>query len=240
VTATIRVNPSSPRDTRLWSLTSQVTHILTGVPWVLIGGQMVAILEAEHGVRPRFTTGDVDALLDVRALADSTQEAANRLLAAGFEPEQHDGMVYRFVRGEAIVDILAPDNLGARADLRTVPPGSTVEAPGGRQALQRARAVTIEAGSGAFSLRVPSLTGAILIKARVAVAATAQRAKHERDLARLLALVAEPVVLSLELTRKERGYLRANAALADPFHAAWRGIAGAVEGAIALEIMFGG
>jgi hypothetical protein len=49
VTATIRVNPSSPRDTRLWSLTSQVTHILTGVPGVLIGGQMVAILETEHG-----------------------------------------------------------------------------------------------------------------------------------------------------------------------------------------------
>ena len=237
MTATIRVNPGSPRDTRLWALTSQVADILTGVPWVLIGGQMVSILEAEHLVRQRFTTGDVDALLDVRALADSTQQAANRLLAAGFEPEQHDEMVYRFVRGEAIVDILAPDNLGARVDLRTVPPGSTVEAPGGRQAIQRARAVMIDAGSGAFRLRVPSLTGAIIIKARVAVAATAQLAKLERDLARLLALVTEPAELSLELTRKERAYLRANTSLADPLHVAWRGIADAVDGAIALDIL---
>jgi hypothetical protein len=69
---------------------SQVAHILTGVPRVPIGDQMVAILEAEYGVRHRFTTADVAALLDVRALADSTQEAANRLLAAGFGPEQHD------------------------------------------------------------------------------------------------------------------------------------------------------
>jgi hypothetical protein len=158
-------------------------------------------------------------------------------MAAGFEPEQHEDMTYRFVRGEAIVDILAPDNLGARADLRTVPPGTTLEAPGGRQALQRARDVLIDAGSEPFGLRVPSLAGAILIKARIASAATKTRAKHERDLARLLTLVSAPTELVLELTRKERGYLRANAGLADPLHAAWRGIPSAEDGALALEIM---
>ncbi|MEO8461792.1 MAG: hypothetical protein ABI555_01150 [Chloroflexota bacterium] len=35
---------------------------------VLVGGQMVAILEAEHGAKIGFATGAVDAVLDVRAV----------------------------------------------------------------------------------------------------------------------------------------------------------------------------
>ena len=86
-------------------------------------------------------------------------------MAAGFEPERDDSLVFRFVRGHDIVDVLAPDNLGERARLTTVPPDSTMEALGSRQALTRGRTVTVDAGDGPFELPVPSLVGAIVIKA---------------------------------------------------------------------------
>jgi hypothetical protein len=47
---------------------------------------MVAIIETEYGAAIGFATGDVDALVAVRAMIDVTLEGARRLLHAGFEP----------------------------------------------------------------------------------------------------------------------------------------------------------
>lgn len=137
---TIRVTPASDAEAELWRLTRQVSDILHGLPWVLIGGQMVAIIEIEHGVSVGRATADADTLVDVRALSTVTQEAAARLLAAGFTPKpEDDGLAYRFIRDGDIVDVLAPDNLGRRRNLTTVPPDETLETIGGTQAIRRAR-----------------------------------------------------------------------------------------------------
>lgn len=235
---TIRVTPVSDAEVELWRLTRQVSDILRGLPWVLIGGQMVAIIEIEHGGSVGRATVDVDTLVDVRALSTVTREAAARLLAAGFTPmPQDDGLAYRFVRDEDIVDVLAPDNLGQRRNLTTVPPDETLETIGGTQAIRRARVISIDAGTGPFDLPIPSLPGALIIKARAAANARASRAKHERDLARLLALVAEPRVMRAELSRKERGYLGLHPALRSTSHPAWRGIPAAEDAVLALGIL---
>ncbi len=236
-TARAQILPSSDADESLWRLTGETASILESLPWVLVGGQMVAILEAEHGAKIGFATADVDAVLDVRAVVGVTREAARRLLDAGFEPDVGGARGYRFIRGDAIVDILAPDNVGARADLRTVPPDSTVEVIGGSQALARSRFVVIDTGGGSFRIPVPTLAGAIVIKSRVAAVAQEGREKHERDLARLLALVPDVVVLRAELTAKERGYLRQHRSLLDVGHPAWRRVAGAEDGAAALAFI---
>lgn len=233
----IRVTPTTPQDASLWRLTREVTDTLSGLPWVLVGGQMVAILEAEHGTPVGFTTADVDALLDVRALPGVTLEASRRLLDAGFEPEREDGHGYRFVRGDAVVDVLAPDHVGGRAELRTVPPNTTIEAIGGRQALSRARRVELDTGDGPFQVPTPTLTGAIIIKARVASVAQQTREKHERDLARLLTLLPEVAVVRSEMTPKERGYLREHRTLLAVAHRAWRGIRRAQDGIDALAFL---
>lgn len=235
--ARVRILPASDADASLWRLTREVAHILEPLPWVLVGGQMVAILEAEHGGTIGFATGDVDALLDVRAVVGVTLKAAQRLLDAGFEPETEGARGYRFIRGDAIVDLLAPDNVGARADLRTVPPESTIEVIGGSQALTRARVVEIDAGDGPFRIPIPTLAGAIVIKGRVAAVAQQDREKHQRDLARLLAVVPDVVVLRAELTAKERGYLRNHRSLLDVGHPGWRRVAGAPDGAAALAYL---
>ena len=42
----IRIVPANDDDASLWRLTSEVANLLGSLPWVLVGGQMVAILEA--------------------------------------------------------------------------------------------------------------------------------------------------------------------------------------------------
>ena len=234
----IRLLPATHADADLWRLTREVAGMLRGIPWVLIGGQMVAIIEAEHGASVGRATGDVDTLLDVRALSTAIQSATQRLLAAGFVPERHEeGLTYRFVRGSDLVDVLAPDHLGDRANLATVPPDATLETIGGTQAISRRRSVLVDTGDGPFELPIPSLVGAIIIKARAATAARTTREKHERDLARLIALVAEPAALRVELTGKERAYLRAHPDMLSLQHPAWRGIPAAEDAVLALEIL---
>jgi hypothetical protein len=198
---------------------------------------MVAIHEAKHGLRPLRSTVDVDALVDVRTLSTATLAAARLLQGASFDVQHDaDGLAYRFVRGQDIVDVLAPDHLGPHADLRTVPPETTLEALGGRQALNRRRTVLVDAGDGAFTVPIPTLAGAIVIKARVTAAAQ-QPEKHRRDLARLLALVDDPVAIRRELNPSERSYLRSRTELLNRPHPAWRGIHRAADAIAALEIL---
>ena len=123
----VRINPGSDAEAQLWRTTAEVARLFAEWPWVLVGGLMVAILEREHGVTVSRTTADVDALIDVRAVTRGTRQAAVRLEEAGFVAEQTaDGLAYRFVRGADIVDVLAPDHLGARTDIVTAPPGKIV------------------------------------------------------------------------------------------------------------------
>jgi len=52
-----------------------------------------------------------------------TQAAAPRLRAAGFVPDCHEErLTYAFLRGNDVVALPAPDLLGKREKLTTVPP----------------------------------------------------------------------------------------------------------------------
>lgn len=240
---TLKITPIDNAEAEVWRLAREVSGLLHDLPWVLIGGLMVRIIEAEHGVRTQWTTGDVDTVLDIRALSTATKEASRRLMAARFVPERRDGnLTYRFVRGNDVVDVLAPDNMGDRANRTTVPPDKTIEAIGSRQAFTRSRTVTLDAGDGSFDLPVPSLLGAIIIKARVvgSIQSAQARAKHERDLARLLALVAHPVIMRTHLSKNEIGYLRQLSGMMNVAHPAWARVPNAGNGAIALSILIKG
>ena len=79
MTEILRITPLTTEEADLWRLAEEVAAIFEGLPWVLIGGVMVRILEAEHGVLPAFATGDLDAVLDLRALTTATRIAAERL-----------------------------------------------------------------------------------------------------------------------------------------------------------------
>ena len=79
----------------------------------------------------------------------------------------------------------------------------------------------ITSGGDTFSVPVPDLGGAPVIKARAAASARTSRSKHQRDLARLLVLVEHPYEMRESLTMTERQHLRRHRALTEPDHDAW-------------------
>lgn len=216
---TVEVVPGGDGEAAAWSTALRVASILSDVPWALVGAQMVMLLENEAGRPSGRTTGDIDAFVDVRALAGGMRGAAARLVAAGFEPGggHHP---YRFLRGSERVDLLAPDHLGARTDLTTVPPGTAAEIPGGSRALASRRVLDVTVtGCGAGRLPVPSLIGGIVLKVRAWEARQALR--DAEDLARLLGLVRDVEAARAELKPAERRSLGRVAPLGDERARAW-------------------
>lgn len=201
---------------------------------------MVALHGFEHGrIRPR-STFDADMLVDVRAVQDGTQRLSRALEGMGFEfrGANPEGVGYRFQRGDALVDVLAPDGLGERAKLTTIPPAHTVRVPGGSQALARTEFVEISFEDREARIPRPNLLGAILLKARAVE--IDDRPDHQRqDLAFLLTLVADPRSLAGQLKSSERAWLRKRGELLDQGNRAWRGLEDSESGYLALRILTG-
>ena len=217
---TVDVLPGSDAEAAVWATALGVAEILGDLPWVLVGAHMVMLLEGEAGRPSGRTTGDVDAMVDVRAVAGATRVAAVRLVAAGFAPDGADHP-YRFHRGLEQVDILAPDHLGLRAGLMTVPPGTTAGIPGGTRALATRRVLDVRVvGGGDGRLPVPSLAGGIVLKIRAWESRQAPR--DAEDLVRLLAVVGDVEAVRAELKPAERRSLGRVGRLADLRSRAWR------------------
>lgn len=218
---TVEVLPRGEAEAASWATALSVAGALQDIPWVLIGAQMVMLLEHEAGLVTGRTTGDIDALVDVRALARATRSAADRLLAAGFDAAG-TGHPYRFQRGLEQVDLLAPDHLGRRMDLTTVLPGVTTQVPGGTRALATRRHLSVRiVGAGTEGqLPVPSLAGAIVLKVRAWEARQALR--DAEDVARLLALIPDIEGLRASLKPTERAALRRVGPLAADLSRTWR------------------
>lgn len=220
----IALSPRDDAEQALWAATLDLADLLAGLPWTLVGAQMVMLHAFEAGEAPGRTTGDVDLLFDVRAYMGATGEATRRLLTAGFTETRPspDGVAHRFTKGVVVVDVLAPDGLGGRTSQATIAGGRTVQVPGGSQALERTETVDVRLGDRTGTLPRPSLLGAILLKARAVGAAPDESAKHRGDLAFLLGLVGDPRSLAGHLRKTERNWLRAREELTDRTHLAWR------------------
>ena len=215
----LQINPLGAAEAGLWRATLEVATLFADIPWVIIGAQMIMLLEREQGVTSGRTTRDLDAIVDVRAIAGGSRTAASRLTGVGFEPSaEHQ---HRFVRGTDEVDLLAPDHLGSRTDLTTVPPMTTVAIPGGSRALATRRLLAVEiTGVGSASLPVPSVAGAIVLKVHAWQARKAPR--DADDLVRLLELVQDAEEVRDALKPAERRSLASILPLADERSTVWR------------------
>jgi hypothetical protein len=214
----IVIGPRSDAEAALWRTTTEVAGLLRDLPWVIVGGQMIMLLEFERGRPSGRATRDLDAVVDVRAVADVTRRAAQRLREAGFAPSAEHP--HRFVRGREAMDLLAPDHLGRRADLTTIAPHVTTGVAGGSRALETRRPVEVEiAGIGRAELEVPSLAGAIAMKA--AAYEARREGRDLEDLVRLLALVEDVEALRGELKPAERRRLGSISGLQDAARRAW-------------------
>jgi hypothetical protein len=120
------------------------------------------------------------------------------------EGASSDDVGHRFARGSTRIDLLAPDGVGSRADLRVQGSTRTVMVPGGTFALARTELVDIEAAGRTGRVPRPDLVGAITIKAIAAHADSRGKERHRVDLALLLSLVPDPILLANILSAKQR------------------------------------
>ncbi|MFF4703592.1 hypothetical protein ACWC4D_40285 [Streptomyces sp. NPDC001288] len=198
--------------------------------WTLIGGQMVLLHGLEHGKTPPAASLDLDVLADVISDQRSLRMLVVALEELGFESTgvSPEGKAHRYERedsaGTLVVDLLAPDNLGQRANLTTTPPGTTLEVPGGRQAVQRSESIRVQLGGRVGVIHRPNLLGAIVGKAAALGIPTAPTEKHYRDLAFLLSLPVNPFDLKQQSTRADRKKLKLAEDLLDGDHTAWRAL----------------
>ncbi len=209
----ININPPTQEARRLWAKTLELAKAFgADERWSLIGGLMVQLHAFERGGGSRPTT-DIDFLGDSRRRPPMTAQIAEALVERGGEmtmpPVGDEDLGYKFKVDGEIIEILGSE--GVRSDPKTLGKHTTIQVPGGTQALHRTEIVRVSlGGSSPVELRRPSLLGAILIKAR---AVAEQRDKFEsdrQDLIRLLSFVEDPRALAKDekLKEPERNWLR--------------------------------
>lgn len=168
-------------------------HSVKPTGWTLVGGQMVHLICAERGASPTRPTDDADTVLDVRAEPHVLLDVTRRLYDLGFEPAgtSPQGHQHRWRRGAAVVDILIPRHLGARAENRKgAGGGTTIATPGAQQALDRTHDVSIEVDGRTGMIRRPDMLGALVAKAAaLEVPLDTARGRHLYDFALLASLV---------------------------------------------------
>ena len=201
----IEIDPPDEASRRLWHAVSDLVELLPQ-DWTLVGGLMVQLHAFEHGVPDVRVTVDIDVLGQARP-PGPLQAIDRALIDAGFDahPPDPDNYGYRYERDGLIVDVLAPDGIRPAPTLD----GSrhAVGIPGGSQALARSEPVTVHIDGQTFELRRPTLTGAILIKARSLLRHPDPDAQRQ-DLLRLLSLVPDPRAMRADLKTTEGRWLR--------------------------------
>jgi hypothetical protein len=200
--------------------------------WTLIGAHMVVVHGWAFARQPIRTSLDADVLVDVRLVAGGTAEMSQALVRDGFELVDYSrtGVGHTFAAGDVRFDVLAPDNLGRRARLKTVPGFRTIMVPGGTQALARSAPIEIRSRSVVGLVPLPSLLGAILIKTR-AIAVDDLPANQRSDVAFLFSLIEDPDEFVSQITPTERGWLRRHPYFGDSRNICWSGIVGTEAGA---------
>lgn len=112
----------------LWHVLLDLGERLTA-PWSVIGGQMVLLHVLEHGQVPPQVSQDGDVIADIRSDATAITAIVAQLGALGFELDgiSADGLAHRYTRDaeprRVVIDVLAPEGVGERANLQTSPPG---------------------------------------------------------------------------------------------------------------------
>jgi hypothetical protein len=110
-----------------------------------------------------------------------------------------------------VVDLLAPDHLGERAMLSTIPPARTVQVPAGTRLLHNPRCCPVRVAGQVHWIPRPDLAAAIVGKAAGLTLPDSRR--HAEDLAFLCGVVDDPRAIDDILTKSDRRWLMSAEAL---------------------------
>ena len=134
MTAVIELPVLPPPVHELWHTLLDLGDQLD-VPWALIGGQMVLLHAIEHGQVPPQVSQDGDVIADIRAVPGALAQVVAGLEGMGFALQSisTDGLAHRYTRAAeprpVVIDVLAPEGLGERADLTTTRQGEPSKCP---------------------------------------------------------------------------------------------------------------
>lgn len=213
---------SDTPEWRLWSLVAEFAIRLGAQPWILIGGQMVALHLHLAGTTPRRTTTDVDVIADIITSRSSFRECSAVAREMGLEPQPSmtNQTLHRFSGPAGQLDLMVPDHLPTHLIRRLAGP-KPVPIPGGQRALDRRITVNVDTEFGRAAIPLPDLVGALVLKARAATSDSRDRHRHHTDLAQLAAIIDDPLELRRATDNKEKRYLRRVQLSDDPTTSPW-------------------
>ena len=176
--------------------------------WTLIGGQLVHLHCFERNSFPTRPTTDIDTVLDIRTFPEMLFTFTKVLKDLGFtSPLTNQGdHQHRWIREEAVIDVLIATNLGQRGSGRTGVTGSTtISTIGAQGALNRSEKVLIQIGSRKGVINRPHLMGSIIMKCAAFTNFQDQaRHRHLMDLVTLMTLMGIEDEKDLKINNEER------------------------------------
>lgn len=210
-------------DDRLWPTLLSLSELLEERSWALIGGQMVALHGLAMGRSPIRFSSDLDVIANLVLSPSSLTTCATHVRSLGFAPTPTaDGKrLHRFTQDNLVIDIVAPDHPPRHLLPLRIAGKAAIEIDGGWRALQSAGIIPVIFGSRRGYVPVPDLGGALVIKARAAIADSRDPERHLLDLAFLLSLVENPRQLRDRLTARDRTHLRRLGLTGDTRQAPW-------------------
>jgi hypothetical protein len=212
----------------VWEALAALAAAAEDLPWTVVGGQMVLLHGLERDQAPPRVSTDIDAAVDVRADRGALKRLVSVLGDLDFESTgvSPDGRAHRFARpvgssdeavvdvliddeqsdagDKLIVDVLVPEGLGEKADIRTVGAATAFPAAGVTQALARTEVVPVEVGRTACWVPRPNLLGALVAKATAADVDNQDVERHHRDVVFLAGLIDDPIAMRADVGRKDR------------------------------------
>lgn len=227
-----------------WLLLLALANDLSVPRWILIGGLLVELHAHEHAATPPRLTDDADVLVDVRASPNGLPIVARWLVNHGLKLDapDPDGVAHRFRRSDGVtVDLLAPDHVGPRANLSTIPPARTIQAVAGTQLARHTEPVRVAYRDDQGVIQRPTLIATILGKYRAYRWGNGQSTRpadrHLSDVVFLLSLLRDPRRAAVGLSPSDRRYLTRLHEDLPPDNRAWRTLDNPADAQAALRLM---
>jgi predicted nucleotidyltransferase len=228
-----------PKLDRLWETILDIGQALSIDSWILVGGQMVMLHGLIAGRVMTRATNDIDVLAAVLLppAKPKLSDCVRTVKELGFKPLEANepDLLHRFVHPDdgAIIDILAPDHQSWPPIIKQ--PRATVRIDGGTQALQRAQTVRVTKSTRTVEIAIPSLLGALILKAAAFRTEKLRPERHVSDAAFLASLITDPIGVKAQFKGSDYGrILFLDRDLADPEQSAWMALGEYREDAVAV------
>jgi hypothetical protein len=211
----------------LWQTIFDLCDRLAPDEWVLVGGQMVMAHGLAAGRAVPRVSRDIDVMANLITSGDALHRCVHTVRGLGFEgqPSMDGRSLHRFARpaDELVIDVLAPDHAPPKRRLTTVPPRMTIAVEGGRQAMTRAVVFDASLGERSTLVPVPSVLGALILKAAAYRADSRDRERHATDAAFLVSLIDDPIAIRSQFAGSDRRRLLSlDRRIGAAEHSVWR------------------